>query len=85
MPSRGEINIIFDEADQRICWTKKFSFKLKAVYAHQSVVEVFNSSSHPYAEIELHDPFQVLGPQESARMEQTWQISACSSKLQRVE
>ena len=75
IPSSGEIVIFVDSEGQKICWKKIFMYDPKAQYAHASVVEVFNSSSHPYAEIELHAPLKELAPGECTRLEQIWKIT----------
>jgi hypothetical protein len=81
MPSKGVLKIYLSIGDSAICWEKKFSYEPTAKYAHKSAVEVFNSSSYAYAEIEIHAPFKVLQPNEFAMLEQTWKISSCPSKI----
>ena len=80
-PLGGAVMIYVMVNDQKLAWKKEFNYQPSAQYAHDSAVEIFNSPTLPYAEIELHAPFSTLAPHQFVRLEQTWQISACSSKV----
>jgi len=78
LPSLGELSIYLPFEGKKICWKKSFSYEPQVSYAHHSAVEVFNSPSHAYAEIELHAPFKILVPGESSHLEQIWEIRRIS-------
>ncbi len=49
-----------------------FSVDNQAKYAHNAIVEVYNSPNMSYAEVEVHAPFQKLQPDESTYHNQEW-------------
>jgi hypothetical protein len=76
MPKEGQVLIRVPlGGPKEIIWLKSFEVQNSAAaYAHQSAVEVFNSNTSNYAEIELHAPLAALAPGASCRFEQTWRF-----------
>ncbi len=48
---------------------------VNAKYAHDSIVEVFNSPDLPYAEAEVHAPLARLAQGETTTLSQCWTFS----------
>lgn len=63
MPLRGRHDVV---------WLKSFNAVSNGPYAHNSSVEIYNSGTHNYAEIEIHGPLAELKPGEASRLEQQW-------------
>ena len=49
-----------------------FELDPKAKYAHESAIEVYNSPSMNYAEVEVHGPLQSIAPGERIEHSQKW-------------
>jgi hypothetical protein len=65
MPLRG---------GKELVWLKTFGLDPRANFAHRSAVEVFNSPTLNYAEIELHAPLAEILPGASCVFSQQWQF-----------
>jgi hypothetical protein len=75
IPNRGQIVVVRPSGKGRIVFARSFDLDRTAEYAHRSAVEVFNSSSFEYGEVEVHAPFGVIPPGGSAALRQVWKLS----------
>ena len=60
--------------NETIAFLKTFDFDKTAIYAHRSVVEVFNARDYDYLEIEIHAPFIPLKPGDGCHHDQLWRL-----------
>ena len=58
--------------DQWLAYLKLFDAVPEGTYPHEAVVEVFDSDTHRYFELEVHSPLQHLAPGASYRFRETW-------------
>ena len=58
--------------DDWLAFMKTFSPTPGATYPHETTVEVFDSPSLPYFEMEAHSPMQTLAPGAAYRYTETW-------------
>ncbi len=77
--SPGAVLLLKKSAQGMISFLKSFPVDISRSYAHSSVVEVFNSASAPYGELEIHSPVQSLLPGERAVFSQKWYFSRYSA------
>ncbi|MBF0533340.1 MAG: hypothetical protein HQL23_09665, partial [Candidatus Omnitrophica bacterium] len=54
---------------------RSFLVEPNALYAHRSMVEVFNSPAYDYCEIEIHAPFHILNPGDYGEHQQVWSLT----------
>jgi hypothetical protein len=59
-------------------FSRSFDRHEGALYAHRSQVEVFNSSTFPYGEVEVHSPLVSIPPGGSRAMSQVWKVRFCT-------
>ncbi len=55
-----------------IVMQRNFSVDMKSSYAHDSIVEVYNSPTMNYAEVEVHAPLKEIAPGERVEHTQVW-------------
>ena len=55
-----------------------FDLDPKAPYAHGAAIEVYNSPTMNYAEVEVHGPLQSIAPGASIRHSQSWHFRQAS-------
>jgi hypothetical protein len=55
---------IVERAGRLVGYVKEVPVAPGAVHAHDAVLEVYNSPTHPYFELEAHGPFDTLEPGE---------------------
>lgn len=60
--------------DQWLVYLKTFEADAHSDYPHECVSEVFDSGSHPYFELEVHSPLQILKPNETYSLHETWTL-----------
>ncbi len=58
--------------DQWLAYLKGFQTEPGGTYPHESVVEVYDSGTLPYIEIEVHSPLKILNPGASYGYTETW-------------
>ena len=58
--------------DQWLAYLKGFQTEPGGTYPHESVVEVYDSGTLPYIEIEVHSPLIILNPGASYGYTETW-------------
>ena len=66
--------------DQWIAYLKGFETEPGEIYPHEVVVEVYDSGTLPYFEIEVHSPLKRLRPGASYRYTETWVLGRLSKK-----
>ncbi|MGA8163441.1 MAG: hypothetical protein WB791_00260 [Waddliaceae bacterium] len=59
-----------------LSWTRRFSVDAGGCYAHDAVVEVYNSPTYDYCEIEVHAHLIPLKEDEEASHRQEWTFAA---------
>ncbi len=57
---------------ETLAFTRVFNINLKRQYAHNAIVEVYNSPKYNYFEVEVHAPLISLEKGEEATHSQTW-------------
>jgi hypothetical protein len=58
-----------------LAFMREFSIDSHATYAHDAIVEVYNSPTYEYLEIEVHAPFIKLEKGQEIIHSQTWKIA----------
>ena len=71
---RGAVVAVRLLADRAIAVARRFAIEADAPYAHDAIVEVYNSPDYDYLEIEVHAPFRTLRPGERQTHRQAWWI-----------
>ena len=74
LPKKGQI-ISFKPSRSKnsfLIMERFFDVDPKAQYAHGAAIEVYNSPTMNYAEVEVHGPLQSIAPGESIQHSQTW-------------
>lgn len=75
IPKEGHIIIKLPlGGPKEVVWLKTFALDTQASYAHASAVEVFNSNTANYAEVEIHSPLTTLNPGEFCTLTQEWRF-----------
>jgi len=72
---RGIVAAIRYAKNETLVFAKFFKLDFKARYAHDSVVEVYNSSKFNYCETEVHAPLTTIRPGEEVSHRQIWKVS----------
>jgi hypothetical protein len=72
----GKVVAIKETPQHKLCFIRSFAIAPQARYAHEAMVEVYNSSQHNYCEVEVHSPLVTLGPHETFSQKQVWEIKA---------
>ena len=57
-----------------LAFMREFSIDPEAAYAHNAIVEVYNSPTYEYLEIEVHAPFIKLEKGQEITHRQSWRI-----------
>ena len=71
----GWIAGLLDRSNERwLAYLKLFRPMAEAPYPHESVVEVYDSGTNPYFELEVHSPLQTLAPGESYSYSEDWRL-----------
>lgn len=65
----------------KLVFAKFFETDPMANYAHGSSVEVYNSPTYNYLEIEVHAPIMELGPGEKQTQRQKWHVKLFESDV----
>ncbi len=76
MPKEGQVIAKMPlGGPKELVWLRTFAIEADPLrYAHGSAVEIFNSSDHDYAEMEVHAPLCTLDPGESFSFKQQWRF-----------
>jgi len=71
------ILIAFRESrESTLLWTRSFSVEKEGAYAHNAAVEVYNSPTYHYCEIEVHAPLVPLKKGERISHRQEWSFTS---------
>lgn len=70
----GQIVVVKATPQGRVVFTRFFDIAPDGAYAHQSMVEVFNSPRYPYGEVEVQAPLSVIPPGGQVSLMQQWRI-----------
>ena len=62
------------DENETLAFMREFSIDLQATYAHDAIVEVYNSPTYEYLEIEVHAPIIKLQKEQETTHRQTWKI-----------
>ena len=76
IPNRGHI-LTFKKSKLKnnfLIMERTFNLSPDAKYAHDVVVEVYNSPTMNYSEVEVHAPLQTIAPGKSVEYSQTWRF-----------
>jgi hypothetical protein len=60
--------------NETLAFVREFSIDPQAAYAHDAIVEVYNSPAYEYLEIEVHAPLIKLQKGQETTHRQTWKI-----------
>jgi hypothetical protein len=60
--------------DRLLAYLKWFETEPEGIYPHEAVVEVYDSGTLPYFEIEVHSPLKRLSPGTSYSYRETWVV-----------
>jgi len=71
---RGLTVAVLPRAGHTIVLTSRFEVVSGGDYAHDAMVEVYNSGTMPYLEVEFHAPLKPLEPGESVSFAQQWTV-----------
>lgn len=72
VPREGQLLTMF-QGEQDVLMLRRFAIDQNAkAYAHGSAVEVYNSPTLPYLEVEVHAPLRELQPGERQTARQDW-------------
>ena len=72
--TQGRAVLVSDTAQGPVAWGRRFLHDSRAVYAHGSQVEVFNSAEFPYGELEVHSPFITIPSGGRLSAVQQWRL-----------
>lgn len=73
--ARGVVVALRPGASETLAHVRRFDIQAGSAYAHDSSVEVYNSPSHDYLEIEVHAPLKTLAPGAFTHQRQTWRFA----------
>ncbi len=62
------------DGNATLAFMREFSINPQATYAHNAIVEVYNSPTYEYLEIEVHAPFIKLEKGQEITHSQSWKI-----------
>jgi len=71
---QGLMTVLRREPKSTLAFLCTFEIDPHAQYAHEALVEVFNSSKYNYLELEIHAPLMPLPPGDSVTHHQKWRI-----------
>jgi len=72
---QGKVTALRQNGNEEIKFVRTFEIDANSNYAHQAMVEVYNSPQYPYCEIEVHAPLVRLERGENFSHRQEWEIS----------
>jgi len=72
---QGKVTALRQKGNEGIKFVRTFEIDANSNYAHQAMVEVYNSPQYPYCEIEVHAPLVRLERGENFSHRQEWEIS----------
>ncbi len=72
--NRGRVLAVRNNGEDTLVWDRRFEIFPQKRYAHEAMVEVFNSPKFNYLEIEVHAPLVPLRPGDSFTHRQVWKI-----------
>ncbi|MCZ6695917.1 MAG: hypothetical protein O7A63_05170 [Acidobacteria bacterium] len=76
---RGAVVALRPLADRVIAMARRFAIDAGAPYAHDAIIEVYNSPEYNYLEIEVHAPLRQLRPGERQTHRQAWWIGSVAA------
>jgi hypothetical protein len=76
----GRLVLLRKGGDANFAFTKTFTINVDAHYAHDAIVEVYNSPQYDYLEIEVHAPLVPLKKGEEISHRQIWHLHAFMEK-----
>lgn len=82
-PADGFLLCLRERLNSVLLWSKHFSIDPGAEYAHNAMVEIYNSPAYPYLETEIHAPLREIPPGESVSASKTWNLREISSQTWR--
>ena len=68
------LGLIDKGGDQWLSYLKGFETEPEGTYPHEAIVEVYDSGTLPYFEIEVHSPLKRIRPGSSYSYKETWTI-----------
>jgi hypothetical protein len=74
MLREGRAAVIKETLSGKVILERTFDMATGRPYAHNSMVEVFNSAQYPYGELEVHSPLTELAPGAEVSLAQTWRV-----------
>ena len=74
LAERGVVVALRPAASETLAHVRRFDIQDGSAYAHDASVEVYNSPSHDYLEVEVHAPLKTLAPGAFTQHRQTWRF-----------
>ncbi|MDB2613670.1 DUF4380 domain-containing protein [Chlamydiales bacterium] len=74
LPKRGLLITYREKQEKTLTWIRTFSVNPNGHYAHNASVEVYNSPTYPYLEVEVHAPLTPIPPNRRVSHQQKWYI-----------
>jgi hypothetical protein len=71
---KGRVAVVKEAPQGAVVFARVFDIAPGKTYAHDSMVEVFNSSRYPYGEVEVHAPLTVIPPGGEVSLSQVWRV-----------
>jgi hypothetical protein len=70
----GRVAVIKETPQGMVIFARVFDIAQGKPYAHNSMLEVYNSSRYPYGEVEIHAPLTIIAPGGEVSLTQMWRV-----------